>query len=68
MQGQGLGELNIPSEPENLTATYVARPWSGVRKLWTFTTYSPLDKPTEVIGESMGIEVLGPDGTPRSKS
>lgn len=51
MPGQGLGELDIPSETENQTATYVAKQWSDVRKSWTFTPYSPLDRPTAVIEE-----------------
>lgn len=52
MQAEELGELNIPSEPENLTTTYS---WCEVGKSWTFTTYSPLDRPTAVIEEGPSL-------------
>jgi hypothetical protein len=68
MQSQALGELNIPPEAENLTATYVAKPWSEIRRSWTFTTHSPLDKPTEVIGHSMGTQAPRPHGTGGGKN
>jgi hypothetical protein len=55
MQNHGLGELNIPSEAQNLTATYAARPWSEVKDFLAFTTHPPLDKPTEVIGEGPSL-------------
>lgn len=55
VQSQGLGELDIPAQAENQTATYIAKPWSEVRKSWQFTTYSPLDKPTEVIEEAPSL-------------
>ncbi len=60
MQGEPFGELDIPRRAESLTATYVAKPWFEIRKSWTFTTHSPLDKPTEVIGE-------GPSPAPQQR-